>query len=53
MALATTSYGVAGKASLPCNAVVTEYSQLYFNKNFNKKLINKVKKFKVDKILLL
>jgi len=28
---ATFSYGMAGKASLPCNAVVTGYSQLYFN----------------------
>ena len=28
---------MAGKASLPCNAVVTGYSQLYYNSN----IINK------------
>jgi len=27
----TFSHGMAGKASLPCNAVVTGCSQLYFN----------------------
>jgi len=31
VAPATFSYGMAGKASVPCNAVITEYSQLYFN----------------------
>ena len=33
MAPATFSYGMAGKASIPCNAVVTRYSQLYFNRS--------------------
>ena len=45
MAPATFSHGMAGKASVPSNVVVTGYSQLYFNKSL-------VKCWKLDCCLL-